>query len=201
MDQIADRTIETLKSRLSKRNKASIKDPSLSSASVLLLLYSKNGEHCVLLNKRTDQVEHHKGEISLPGGGRDSEDRDSLDTALREAHEEMGISPDDVTILGQLDDVVTSSQYLVRVYLGTIDYPYLFKPSPREVEEVIEIPLKELLDPANLREEAKWVDGTVTKTHTYAYGDHIVWGATARIVGQFLELIPDYRTGSEESAV
>ena len=192
MDQITDGTIETLKSRLSKRNKASVKDAGLSSASVLLLLYSKNGEHYVLFNKRTDQVEHHKGEIALPGGGRDNGDRDSLDTALREAHEEMGIVPDDVTILGELDDVVTSSQYLVRVYLGTIDYPYLFKPSPREVEEVIEIPLKELLDPANLREEARWADGAVTKTHAYAYEDHIVWGATARIVGQFLELLPDY---------
>ena len=191
-EYMADSTIEeTIRRVLSARKKVAVQDQSLMPAAVLLLLYPKDGEYCILLQKRTDGVEHHKGEISLPGGSRDLDDRDFLDTALREVHEEMGIRPEAVTVLGDLDDVVTRSQFGIRVFVGTIPYPYPFKPSPVEIAEVLEVPVAELLSSANRREEVRWVDGRVSKAYSYAYKEHLIFGATAQIVTQFLELLPD----------
>ena len=174
---------------LARRVKQTVTDSSLMPAAVFLLVYSKDGEYCILLNKRSEQVEHHKGEISFPGGARDPEDRDFLDTALRETEEEMGISRDDVTVLGELDDVITRSNYSVRVFIGTIPYPYPFKPSDREIAEVLEVPVSALQDQANIRQETRWVDERLVTSVSYAYGDHLVVGATAKILQQFLELL------------
>jgi len=167
---------------------------SLMPAAVLVLLYPKDGDFCVLLNERSDQVEYHKGEISFPGGGQDPEDADSLQTALRETEEEMGIAREDVTVLGELDEISTRSGFRVRVYVGTIDYPYPFKPSPAEIAEVLEVPLATLRDPANLRVETRWEDSGPVTSYAYAHGKHMIFGATANILQQFLELLED---GSE----
>ena len=174
---------------LSKRIKKNVTDSDLMPAAVLLLIYDKEGAYHVLLNKRSELVEHHKGEISLPGGGRDPVDRDFLDTALRETEEEMGVSRDDVTILGELDDIVTRSNFGVRVYVGTIPYPYPFKPRQEEVAEVLEVPISVLQDPANLRQDARWVDNQLITSNAYACGEHLVFGATAAILEQFLDLL------------
>ena len=174
---------------LSKRVKKNVTGSDLMPAAVLLLLYAKEGAYHVLLNKRSELVEHHKGEISFPGGARDPEDRDFLDTALRETEEEMGVSRGDVTILGELDDIVTRSNFGVRVYVGTIPYPYPFKPSQDEIAEVLEVPLSVLQDPANLRQDSRWVDNQLTTSYAYACGDHLVFGATATILEQFLDLL------------
>lgn len=195
MAEGTDPTIDAVRRALTNRKKSSVRDESLDPASVLVLVYPKDGEHCILLNKRTDEVEHHKGEISFPGGARDPEDRDFLDTALREAYEEMGIRREDVTVLGELDDVATRSQFGVRVFAGTIPYPYPFKPSAIEIAEVLEVPVRQLLDPANLREEVRWTEGGVTRAYSYAWGRHLIFGATAQIVTQFLGLLPDLGDG------
>jgi len=182
---------------LAHRVKHTVGDHSLMPAAVLLLIYPKDGEYCILLNKRSDQVEYHKGEISLPGGARDPQDQDFLDTALRETEEEMGIHRDDVTVLGELDDVATRSRFLVRVYVGTIDYPYPFKPSADEIAEVLEVPIGGLMDPMNLRFETSLEDGKPVTTQSYAYKEHLIFGATAKILQQFLMLLED-GTAKEE---
>ena len=191
-------TPELLQQVLAQRVKKSVTGSDLMPAAVLLLLYAKEGVYHVLLNKRSELVEHHKGEISFPGGARDPEDRDFLDTALRETEEEMGVSRSDVTILGELDDIVTRTNFGVRVYVGTIPYPYPFKPSQDEIAEVLEVPLSVLQDPANLRQDARWFDNQLTTSHAYACGEHLVFGATATILEQFLDLlgqIPQQRGG------
>ncbi|MCH8109356.1 MAG: CoA pyrophosphatase, partial [Chloroflexi bacterium] len=143
----------------------------------------------VLLNKRSNHVEHHKGEISFPGGAKDQEDNTLRDTAIRETHEEMGILPEDIEILGELDDVATRSRFLMRPYVGTIPYPYDFKPFEAEVAEVIEVPISHLLDEENHRDETRIVDGELSYSPSYAYNGHVVFGATARVLKQFLELL------------
>ena len=190
MDNTTEPTIEAVRQTLSGREKRSVNDESLVPAAVMVLLYRKDGEYCLLLNKRTEDVEHHKGEISFPGGARDPEDRDFRDTALRETHEEMGITPADVTVLGELDDVATRSRFGVRVFVGTIPYPYPFRPSSVEIAEVLEVPVRGLLDPDNRRQEVRWMNGKTAKQYCYAFEDHLIFGATAQIVKQFLDLFP-----------
>lgn len=166
-----------------------VKDPSLTPAGVTLLLYPKDGHHCVLLQKRSDQVEHHKGEISFPGGMKDESDVDLRHTALREAHEEMGILPEDVELLGQVDDVSTISNFVVSTFVGTIPYPYKFTTSEVEVAEVLEVPLTNLMDPANRRDDVRLVNGKLNYAPAFAHDGHIIFGATAKILDQFLALL------------
>ena len=177
-----------LKQVLAERVKVDITDSDLMPAAVLIVLYAKNCSYHVLLNKRSELVEYHKGEISFPGGARDPEDRDFVDTALRETEEEMGVSRGDITILGQLDDIITRTNFGVRVYVGTIPYPYPFKPSADEIAEVLEIPISVLQDPTNLLQDARLVDGDLSITISYACDGHVVFGATATILEQFLDI-------------
>ncbi len=174
---------------LAENPKKTISDPSLTPAGVLLLLYPKDGEYCVLLNKRTDQVEHHKGEISFPGGSKDTTDATLLDTALRETYEEMGIRPEDVEVLGQLDDTPTSTNFLITTTVGTIPYPYNFNPSELEVAEVLEVPLPALMDGETRRDEVRIVDDDLDYAPSYVYQGHLIFGATARVLSRFLELL------------
>ena len=193
-DDRSSKVFQALRLSLSARDKTTVPADGLRPAAVLILLYDKSGEPHILLNKRSQQVEHHKGEISFPGGGRDPEDVDFLDTALRETHEEMGVEPRDVTIIGELDDVVTRTDFCVRVYVGTIPYPYPFRPSAREIAEVLEVPMSSLLDRANWREEARLTDGALHRSYSYAYKEHLVYGATAMMVSQLVEVYSNLET-------
>ena len=191
-------TIDTIREALAHTNTPASDnpnhDPGLVPAGVLLLLYVKDGEVCVLLNRRTDRVEHHKGEISFPGGAHDPEDSTILDTALRETYEEMGVNREDVEILGRLDQVSTQSRFAITPFVGTIPSSYPFQASWIEVAEVLEVPLPILLDPANWREMAMAGERGQSGEYAYAYGEHMIWGATARILTQFLGLIaPTFR--------
>ncbi len=198
----------TVRRALAQRTVITNRDPSLSPAAVLLLFYLKDGEYCILFNKRSETVEHHKGEISFPGGTKDPIDEDFLATALREAEEEMGIRPQDVAVLGQLDDVATRSQYGVKVFVGTIPYPYSFRPSSDEIAEVLEVPFKFLTSPQNLRHEMRWSralneGGERVPGYCYPFTDekgikHLIWGATAKIVHQFVELVEQESCSKEE---
>ena len=184
-------TLDLIRDALARRPRVTAADEGLMPAAVMLLLYPKDGEFCVLLNQRSMTVEHHKGEMSFPGGARDPEDTDFEDTALRETEEEMGIDRHDITILGRLDDNVTRSNFLVKVFVGTIPYPYEFKPSSHEIAEVVEIPLSVLRDPATLRWDSRIENGERIAVRSYGYQQHLVYGATAKILDQFLETIED----------
>ena len=190
-------TTATVRSILSRNPKKTLVDHSLTPAGVMLLLYPKDGEYCVLLNKRSNSVEDHKGEISFPGGREDESDQTLLETALRETQEEMGVRPEDVEILGELDDVATNSNYLVSTFVGTIPPSYRFKPNAREVAEVLEIPLTALAGVENLRNEVRIVDRAPVGSPSYAYRGHLIFGATAKILSRFLELLG---TASDEKA-
>ena len=184
-------TLDLIRDALAGRQQHTAAADGLMPAAVMLLLYPKNGELCVLLNKRSMEVEHHKGEMSFPGGAKDPEDRDFEDTARRETEEEMGIARDDITMLGRLDDNVTRSNFLVKVFVGTIPYPYEFRPSSIEIAEVVEIPMSILRSPATIRWDSRMEDGQRVAVRSYGYEQHLVYGATAKILDQFLEVLED----------
>jgi 8-oxo-dGTP pyrophosphatase MutT (NUDIX family) len=178
---------------LSSRKRRVIEHPPFSHAAVLVPLFKK-GDGCHLLfTKRSDQVKHHKGEISFPGGVVDEEDLELINTALREAHEEIGLKQNDVQIIGILDDIVTITEFIVTPIVGLFPYPYPFKVSEVEIAELIEVPLSSLLREKSFSEKEIIRGGQKEAVYAYEYEKHIIWGATARILKQFLDLIPPAR--------
>ena len=189
---VSDFIAET-KQVLDSRPAVTVDSHSLVPAAVLLALYKSDGDLCVVLQKRSQQVEHHKGEISFPGGMVDPGDKTYLHTALREAHEEMGIRPEDVHVLGRLDDMPTSSHFMISAFVGAIPSPYVFTPSDAEVAEVILPTISHLRSADSLREEARLERDDVVTLPCYTFDGHVVFGATARILGQFIDLTRDVK--------
>jgi len=183
------RSLETQVQRvLSERGKLVLHDAHLTPAAVLVPLFYKQGLPHVLLTKRTTRVLYHKGQISFPGGSRDPEDATLLTTALREAHEEVGIHSGDVRLLGELDDIITNTRFVVSPYVGVIPYPYAFTASPEEIDEVLEVPIATLLEHGHVNTAA------VTPirpypAYTFDFEQHVIWGITARILRQFLDVV------------
>ena len=192
-----DVTPAIVRDALSRHSKKALADPSLTPAGVLLVLYLRDGKLHLLLNKRSQEVEDHKGEIAFPGGRRDAGDATILSTALREAQEEMGIAPQDVDVLGELDDVPTISSYLITPFVGAISGPYEFKPNRQEVAEVLEAPLSAFMDEKNIRDEMRLLDGKPVNRRAYAYDGHLVYGATAIVLSTFLDLLNGSSSGAD----
>ncbi len=158
-------------------------------AAVLIPIFFKDDHAHLLFTKRTDKVEHHKGQISFPGGVRDATDKSLLDTALRESHEEMGIQPEDVTILGKSDTFLTNTNYLVTPFVGYYDYPYNYEISTDEIAKVIEVPLSHLLEP-DIFETKVWErDGYIWNVHFYHYENEQIWGVTGFLLSNFLDIV------------
>jgi len=161
-------------------------------AGVLLLLHQLDGEDHIVFQQRTNRVRHHKGEISFPGGARDPEDATLLETALRETHEEIGVPAASIEVFGQLDDTATfGSNYLIRPFVGAVptDTAVTFVEAAREVRELLHVPLAHLLTADARVWKVAERDGVTETTPAYAFEGSVIWGATARMLGQFLTLL------------
>lgn len=182
--------IEDIRKTLAARQKMVIVDSSLTDSAVLLPIYQENGKCHIIFTKRTDHLTHHKGQISFPGGGRHDDDKTLLETALRESREEIGLKEADVSILGELDDAATvTSLYRIVPFVGLIPYPYDFKIDRFEVDEVFGLPLEGLLNNANRKEEDLVYGDKLIRVYTYELNGRVIWGATAWILNQFLEIL------------
>lgn len=175
----------TLNSRLRRRED----DPTLVCAAVLVPMLFRDGEWHVVVTQRTQHVEHHKGQISFPGGACEAEDVDLEATALRETFEEIGIPPECVEILGVLDDFQTITNFVVTPFVAVIPHPIDYRLEAREVESVIEVPLSFLRDPESSRVEPREHDGRLYQVLFWDYGSYTIWGATAQILKSLLDLI------------
>jgi 8-oxo-dGTP pyrophosphatase MutT (NUDIX family) len=145
-----------------------------------------------LFTRRTENVETHRGQVSFPGGRIEAEDADAVAAALREAEEEIGLRPEDVRLLGQMDSLLTVTQYLITPVVGVIPWPYPLQPDPVEVARVFTIPLAWLADPSHLETHTRppLVDGPAVPVYSYLpYEDNILWGASARITLDLLGLL------------
>ncbi len=178
-----------IQAALSSRSRVELDDPSLTCAAVLLpLVYRDNGWH-VLVTVRTDRVEHHKGQISFPGGACDPEDSTLETTALREAHEEIGLPPDAVEVLGALDDLQTVTDFAVTPFVGIVHYSGPYRLNHHEVAAVVEVPLTFLRQPDSVRVGQVEYNGRLHDVLFWDYGPHVIWGATAWILKTFIDLL------------
>lgn len=181
--------IDQIRKILNTRERRIAEHSSLARAAVLVPLFEKGQDCHIVFTKRSDNVRYHKGEISFPGGVFDEKDLELQRTALREAFEEIGLRESDVQIIGLLDDIITVTQFIVTPFVGLFPYPYPFELSPIEIAELIEVPLSALLDKDSFSER-EIIRGTGKEVvYAYQYENHVIWGATARILKQFLDLI------------
>ena len=158
-------------------------------AAVAVLLERTPGYN-VVLTKRTDSVEHHKGEISLAGGAQDPEDDDVVATALRETHEEIGVHPSHVSVLGSLDGLVTVTGFRVEPVVCAVDAGLEYRPQAREVERILSIPIHVLRAPESWFEDERTWRGKTYRLRSCRHGNDVVWGATSRILQNLLDAIP-----------
>ncbi len=175
---------------LDRHDKQVLSRDGVITAAVLIPLFWKEGRIHVLLTRRSNEVAHHKGEISFPGGKLDHDDPSLLHCALRETHEEVGIEPADVLVVGELDDFYTvATHYLVVPFVGMIPYPYEMTMSEREIHEIITVPLEVFVGPTWRSEETWNLDGRPIEVVFYDWRGYRIWGATARILKHFTRLL------------
>ena len=155
-------------------------------AAVLVPLFVRDGRTHAVFTKRRDDLRRHAGEISFPGGRHDPEDRDLPHTALREAHEEIGLAPDDVDLVGALQPTPTiATGYAIYPFVGLIEPGKEWTLSAEEVEVVLELSLADLR--AGYGRERLLRRGIPFRTDVFVVGDNLIWGATARILTDLLE--------------
>jgi 8-oxo-dGTP pyrophosphatase MutT (NUDIX family) len=177
------------RARLPARARRVVPPGPLIRAAVLVPIVDR-GEAVLAFAQRTERVGQHAGQISFPGGRIDPGDRDELHAALREAEEEVGLAPAAVEPLGMLDDTETfATQFVITPWVGLVREPVVWQPDGQEIEKVIEVPVAALLDRGCFRVEA-WTRGGVTRdVYFYDYQGTTIWGATARILKQYLDLV------------
>lgn len=192
MAESSKKSKDEIKSILKNHKKHVIQARRYKYSAVLLLLYERNQEPHILLTKRTDNLKKHRGEISCPGGSMEPEDETLLDTALRETEEEISIPRNQIEILGELEDMFTLSRYIITPFVGFTQYPFDIKVSNDEVEYVIEVPLNVFLTKDLFSENYHEFQGKKFPIYYYTFNEHVIWGATAYMINQFIQLIFNY---------
>ncbi|MFB6117958.1 NUDIX hydrolase [Halosegnis sp.] len=170
-------------------------------AAVIVPVVEYEGRVHLLFIKRADHLGEHAGQMSFPGGGREPSDPDLLATALREASEEVGMDTDRVEVLGRLDDISTVTRYAVRPFVARVPQQE-WVPDEREVAEVVLLPIDGLTDLANYESERRDHPhyGEI-RLHFFRVNGYTVWGATGRMLVQFLELTTDWSPPEEVDRV
>jgi len=192
----------SMKSRLSSRSRKVIEPGKHCVSAVLIPLFDKNGEISLIFTRRTGLVKHHKHQISFPGGVKEDGDETLRDTMLREVEEEIGLRGEHVEILGAIDDILTVTGFRITPFAGIVPSEYSFVLNSAEIKELITVPVLLLLQPSVFSSGLYSYNGK--KYHSYYFRVNrrtTIWGATARILAQFLELAfkwkaPDGKTGS-----
>ncbi len=147
----------------------------------------------VLLTQRTAHLSTHSGQIAFPGGKLDDTDADAVAAALRETHEEIGLAPPQVEVLGSLPTYITGTSFIVTPVVGLVQPGFVLQPNPHEVDEVFEVPLDFLMNPSNHRRHGMEWEGVLREWYSMPYQDasqeRFIWGATAGMLRNFYRLL------------
>lgn len=185
MEQIASQ----IASQMTSRTPRTLDSDHSGRAAVLMPIWKREDVLFFLLTQRTQQVETHKGQISFPGGMRDSEEEPLVRTALRETQEEIGLPESQIRVLGQFDEYLSSTNLIVTPFVGWVFPPLKLNPNPKEVEEILEVPWSLFRDPRMLRTETLRRLGRDVRIYHYDFQGRDVWGLTAWIIRDFLHVI------------
>ncbi len=159
-------------------------------ASVLIPIIDRPKGLSILFTQRSQNLKNHPGQVSFPGGRAEINDQDAIATALRESHEEIGLLPERVNILGQLETCLTGTGYKVTPIVGLVKEPLALKLALDEVSEIFEVPLPLLLDNNRYRTECvKLPNGKARKFYIFDYPERHIWGATARMLVNLRNLL------------
>jgi len=145
-------------------------------------------DYHLIFTLRSNTVRDHKGQISFPGGIIEKEDNSKIETALRETEEELGISEDNIMVLGKMEDLITVTGYRITPVVGEVMFPFEMTVNRAEIDQVIQVPLNHLLDKKNVGEMMIEYEGKPYNLVTFQYKKHIIWGATARMLKRFLRI-------------
>jgi 8-oxo-dGTP pyrophosphatase MutT (NUDIX family) len=159
----------------------------LAEAGVLVPVFERDGTSHVLMTRRRDDLRLHPGQISFPGGRLEPGDADARAAALREAEEEIGLSPARVEVLGRLGEaLVVTSGFRLTPWVGVVPYPYPYVAQPEEVAGLVELRVPDLLAPGAHRVGTREAFGMVHEVHTFEVGGNVVWGASALVLHELL---------------
>ena len=180
-------SVEALRAALLRPEEAEAMDAhGRTVAAVLVPMFGHPDDPGLVFTERRADLRRHAGEISFPGGRRDHPGEELVATALREAEEEIGLAPEDVQVLGALPPIGTFvTNYRVHPFVGLIGADLRFDPNPAEVETVLAFKLPQLSEGFAMRRLVR--RGVPIRTPTYVVGEHLIWGATARILGELLQ--------------
>jgi 8-oxo-dGTP pyrophosphatase MutT (NUDIX family) len=186
---VADLATRT-RERLARRVRRVVAPAGLVPAAVLVPIVDRGEPHLVFA-KRTETVGHHRGQVSFPGGVVSRHDRSPLEAALRECEEEIGLPRETVDVLGALDDTETfATGFVITPFVGLVrGRPPVWRPDGREIDRVIEVPFAALAAPGAFRVEMWERDGVARPVHFFDYDGETIWGATARILKHYFDLI------------
>lgn len=182
-------TVADIEAKLQGRSPRLLPVDGLRPSAVLALVRDGAEGAEVLLTERSHNVQDHKGQVSLPGGSRDPADKDDLATALREAREEVGLDPARVRVLGRSDDYTTITHFHVVPWVAAIPDFEGLRPMTDEIDEVFPFPLAWLLDPDRLTRLPWERDGVIHEVLVVHCDGHVVWGATARMLYDLMEIV------------
>lgn len=176
-----------IKERLAARQNRILENPGYRESAVVIIFMDAGDGPSILITRRTHNVSTHKGQMSLPGGGYDSNDTDILETALRETHEETGIPPEKIEVLGRFDDFISIFGFHVAVFVGAVDYPCGYDFNPGEIDAHVEAPFRIFAERQYDKVNYYNHEGKDYKMYHYYYGGYEIWGLTARILADFAE--------------
>ena len=159
----------------------------LKNAAVLVPVIDDGDEARVIFTQRTKTLRNHSGQISFPGGGIDAQDRSPEEAALRETEEEIGVSRRYIETVGRMPDYISGTGFRIKPVLAVVKRGFTLTPNPAEVDEVFEVPLSFLMNPANHTRGSRMFQGRERFFYEMPYGERYIWGITAGIVRSIYE--------------